>query len=69
MLSRQYLTVKDVADLLKVAEVTVRHWIRDHDLRAIDLGREWRVAPADLEDFLQRHETMDRPVRPTTGGA
>ena len=64
MLSRQYLTVKDVADLLKVGEVTVRHWIRDHDLRAIDLGREWRVAPADLEEFLQRHETTSRTTKP-----
>lgn len=60
MLSRTFLTVKDVAELLKVGEVTVRHWIREGDLRAIDLGREWRIAPTDLEDFLQRHETVGR---------
>ena len=57
MLSRQFLTVKDVAELLKIGEATVRHWIRDGDLRAIDVGREWRIAPIDLEDFLQRHQT------------
>jgi excisionase family DNA binding protein len=60
MLSQQFLTVKDVADLLKVGEVTVRHWIKDGDLRAIDVGREWRIAPADLENFLQRHESVSR---------
>jgi len=55
VLSRQFLTVKDVADLLRVGEPTVRHWIKDADLRAVDVGREWRIAPADLEQFLLRH--------------
>ncbi|MEQ9607430.1 MAG: helix-turn-helix domain-containing protein [Kiloniellaceae bacterium] len=62
MLSRQFLTVKDVAELLKIGEATVRHWIRAGDLRAIDVGREWRVAPIDLEDFLQRHQTAPQQV-------
>lgn len=57
MLTRQFLTVKEVADLLKIGEVTVRHWIKGGELRAIDVGREWRVAPSDLENFLQRHAT------------
>jgi len=57
MLTRQFLTVKEVADLLKVGETTVRHWIKDGELRAIDVGREWRIAPGDLENFLQRHAT------------
>ncbi len=57
MLTRQFLTVREVADLLKVGEVTVRHWIKGGDLRAIDVGREWRIAPGDLELFLRRHAT------------
>jgi len=60
MLTRQFLTVKEVADLLKVGEVTVRHWIKGGELRAIDVGREWRIAPSDLENFLQRHATIAR---------
>lgn len=55
MLTRQFLSVKDVADLLKVGEVAVRTWIKHGDLRAVDLGREWRISPKDLESFLQRH--------------
>jgi excisionase family DNA binding protein len=55
MLSRQFLSVKDVADLLKVGETAVRSWIKQSDLRAVDVGREWRIAPVDLEDFLRRH--------------
>jgi excisionase family DNA binding protein len=58
MPERQYLTVKDVADLLKIGEATVRRWIRNAELRAIDLGREWRIAPDDLDRFLKRHATF-----------
>jgi len=29
MLTCQFLTVREVADLLKVGEVTVRHWIKE----------------------------------------
>ncbi|WP_077547684.1 MULTISPECIES: helix-turn-helix domain-containing protein [Pseudorhizobium] len=56
----RYQTVQEVADRLRVSEATVRHWIRDGDLRAIDIGKGWRVSDADLEDFLRRHETRPR---------
>ncbi len=57
MLTRRFLTVKEVAELVQVSEASVRHWIKFQQLRAIDLGREWRVIPRDLEAFLATHET------------
>lgn len=60
----QYQTVKEVAERLKVAEATVRQWIREGALRAIDVGKGWRIAHTDLERFLTRHETA-----PRAGGA
>jgi excisionase family DNA binding protein len=56
----QYQTVKEVAERLKVAEATVRTWIHDGALRAIDVGKGWRIANADLDAFLTRHETAPR---------
>lgn len=56
----QYQTVKDVAERLKVAEATVRQWIHDGSLRAIDIGKGWRVSNTDLEAFLTRHQTAPR---------
>jgi excisionase family DNA binding protein len=56
----QYQTVKDVADRLKVAEATVRHWIKLGQLRAIDIGKGWRIADADLNEFLRLHQTAPR---------
>jgi len=60
MLSKPMLTVHEVADLLKMRESTVRAWIRDGELRAIKMGRDWRVAVKDLETFLEDH--ANRPA-------
>lgn len=58
----RYQTVQDVADRLKVSEATVRHWIKEGALRAIDIGKGWRISDADLQDFLRLHETRPREV-------
>lgn len=55
MLSKPLLTTHDAAGLVKVKEATVRSWIHSGDLRAIQLGREWRIAVTDLEAFLNAH--------------
>ena len=52
MLSRPLLTTHEVADLLKVKEATVRKWIRDGELPAIQFHRKWRVAVRHLEEFV-----------------
>tara|TARA_R100000789_G_scaffold35519_4_gene38447 strand:- start:1387 stop:1797 length:411 start_codon:yes stop_codon:yes gene_type:complete len=65
MSHKQYQTVRDVADLLKVSDVTVRRWIKDGELRAIDIGKGWRIGPADLDSFLEGHAT--RPATTVNG--
>ena len=57
MLTRKFMTVREVAELTQVSEATVRHWIKDGSLRAIDVGREFRIIPRDLEVFLDQHAT------------
>jgi len=55
----EMLTVDQVAEAVKVAATTVRMWIHSGQLRAIrpgvgrGPGRTFRVARADLEQFLQ----------------
>ncbi|MDP3196671.1 helix-turn-helix domain-containing protein [Tabrizicola sp.] len=56
----QYQTVKELADRLKVAEATVRHWIKVGELRAIDIGKGWRIADGDLAAFLLAHQTAPK---------
>jgi excisionase family DNA binding protein len=57
MLSAKFYTVRDIADLLSINEVTVRNLIKSGELRAIKLEREFRIAKIDLENFLNSHAT------------
>jgi excisionase family DNA binding protein len=51
------LTVEEVASELRVHPETVRSWIRTGELDAVDIGREYRIYRADLDDFIQRRRT------------
>jgi excisionase family DNA binding protein len=56
----RYQTVQAIAERLEVAEATVRHWIKSGELRAIDIGKGWRIADTDLDQFLRARETAPR---------
>lgn len=55
MLRKPLLTLHETADLLKLSDATVRGLIKAGDVRAIRIGREWRIAVRDLEEFLNAH--------------
>lgn len=57
MLSKPFMTTHEIAELFKVREATVRAWIHGEQLRAVKLGREFRVAIRDLEAFVEAHAT------------
>ncbi len=59
MLSKPFLTTQEIAELLKVREPTVRAWIHSRDLRAVKLGREFRVAVKDLQAFVDERATRE----------
>ena len=63
MWNRPFMTTHEIAELLKVSEATVRNWIHEGELRAIRVGREFRVAAKDLEAFFEAHETQPAPTR------
>jgi len=48
----EYMSVKEIASLLKVNIVTVRRWIRNDKLPAYLLGKDYRIKKNDLEAFL-----------------
>ena len=56
----RYQTVQELADRLEVAEATVRQWIKSGLLRAIDIGKGWRISDTDLQQFLKSRETAPR---------
>jgi len=67
MLSKPFMTTQEIAELLKVREQTVRRWIHHQELRAVKLGREFRVAVKDLEAFVNDHATREPSWRDESG--
>jgi len=54
------LTVKEVADQLRVDEKTVRRWIQKGELIALNVGGirpDYRISYANLQDFKLRRQT------------
>ena len=54
MSDERWYDVKDIVDMLKVHEQTVRRWIKQGDLPAIMFGRKggYRIRASDLDAFL-----------------
>jgi excisionase family DNA binding protein len=50
------LTVQQIADQIQVNPETVRNWIRTGELDARDIGGEYRISHADLDDFIRRRK-------------
>jgi excisionase family DNA binding protein len=54
LLDDEFLTVAEVAEVLKLNQQTVRNWIDADYLKAFHVGRRVRILRSDLEELLQR---------------
>lgn len=45
----KYLSTKEIANIFKITEVTVRRWINRGWLPAIKIGKMYRIKSKDLE--------------------
>lgn len=53
MTNEQYYTIEEVAEMLKVAYLTVYRWIQDGKLDAVKAGKQYRIKDSDLETFIK----------------
>lgn len=51
------LTVKEVAQEMRVSEKRVLNWIKSGQLTALDLGKDYRIYRSDLDKFIQEKRT------------
>lgn len=58
MSSSRFMTVQEVADLMRVSSMTVYRLIKSGDLRAVRVGRSFRVREGDVNDYLERSYTQ-----------
>jgi excisionase family DNA binding protein len=48
-INNNYFTIEYVAKWLKVSEITVRRWISAGNLKAVKMGKQWRISPDELK--------------------
>ena len=53
MEEEELLTVKEAAARLKVTEKTIKTWLGKGQLKGYKAGRQWRITPAAIREFLQ----------------
>jgi excisionase family DNA binding protein len=57
----EFLTVADIATILKLNQQTVRNWIDQGKLPAIHIGRRVRVRRSDFDRLLEHSYTAAQP--------
>jgi excisionase family DNA binding protein len=51
-----FLTVAEVADMVRVSRMTVYRWIHSGELPAVRFGRSFRVPQQAVETFMEQAE-------------
>jgi excisionase family DNA binding protein len=54
----RFLTVQEVADLMRVSSMTVYRLIKAGDLPAVRVGRSFRVSEVDVDTYLASRYTQ-----------
>lgn len=55
-MSDKFYTVKELSDLLKVSNKTIRDTIAAGDIEAYKVGREWRISEEAVRTYLEANK-------------
>ena len=61
-LPKDWLSVADICEYMDVSSFVVTRMLRSGEIKGVKFGREWRMARADFEDFLNRQRDGDRSL-------
>lgn len=56
----EIMTVSDVAEYLKISEMTTYKFVQDGKIPAFKVGRHWRVKRSDLSQFIEKLKRGER---------
>ena len=59
MVNEKFYTVQEVADLLQVHWQSVLNYIKNGKLKALRLGKGYRISQEALDEFIADHTTKD----------
>jgi len=54
----KFLTIKEVAEILKVNPETVRKKLRNGHIPGFKLGKDWRVSEKALNEFITKKHIL-----------
>lgn len=52
----EFLTVQEVADLLRLSSLTIYKYIKEGNLEAVEFGGHYRVSQHSLNKFISIHK-------------
>lgn len=52
-MENSFLTVNEVAEVLRVSKLTIWRYIDAGKLPAYKIGRDWRIKQNDFDDFVE----------------
>lgn len=58
----ELMTIKEVADFLRISTISAYSWVREGKLPAIRIGKEWRVRSRDLDEWLEVRRIVAQPA-------
>lgn len=56
----EIMTVSEVAEYLKISEVTTYKFVQEGKIPGFKIGRHWRVKRSDLAEFIEKQKRGDR---------
>ncbi len=62
LINQELMTIKEVADFLRISTISAYSWVREGRLPAIRIGKEWRVRSRDLDEWLELRRSAKQPA-------
>jgi len=56
----EIMTVSEVANYLKISEVTTYKFVQEGKIPGFKVGRHWRVKRSDLNEFIEKQKRGER---------
>ncbi|WP_252187810.1 helix-turn-helix domain-containing protein [Anaeromonas frigoriresistens] len=56
----EIMTISEVANYLKISEVTTYKFVKEGKIPGFKIGRHWRVKKEDLTEFIEKQKRGER---------
>lgn len=57
---KEIMTIRQVAEYLRISEVTTYRLVQNDKIPAFKVGRNWRVRKEDLNDFIDKQKRGEK---------